>query len=320
MTAPTADQAPARPWSLNRQAAKAVVLNARDTDDARFLLDMLGLVDGPAGHEVLPSDTRAVDLELLRAVPGAATPDDDAPVLAGRATRAMTTPAGLVAAAAPAAAPVPAPLPPPMEPVVPEPAQQTADPEPPRRRGGRQREPIKHGSNGGFQAHKRHGVPIPDDDSCGCRAARHKAQNEYQQARRDRERQAKEAATEAPSSAVPEQHEAVRPPGPTAMPRQRTAPVLPSIAHGTADGWREHHARGALPACDACTDAYAVERAAVSAVDVDVVFAAAQLSSAPSVRRAARAASAALLQLHEAMDELARAERTAVRRSTVGAR
>lgn len=36
---------------------------------------------------------------------------------------------------------------------------------------GRPSEPIKHGTEGGYKAHRLRGVPIPADDPCGCSAA-----------------------------------------------------------------------------------------------------------------------------------------------------
>lgn len=47
-------------WLATLPAAKAVVLHAATTDEARELLDMLGLVDG---GRIVPDDTRQYDIE-----------------------------------------------------------------------------------------------------------------------------------------------------------------------------------------------------------------------------------------------------------------
>lgn len=94
-----------------------------------------------------------------------------------RKTRALT-----VVPAAPAPAPTitppeppdPAPTPPPSALVAPSPANGTE----PRRRGGH----IKHGEPGGYDAHRRRGVPFPEDTggrACGCRRAAAERQAAY---------------------------------------------------------------------------------------------------------------------------------------------
>lgn len=82
--------------SLNRRAARAVALYGRDVDDKRLLLDVLGLVDGPTGREVLPDD---VSNNTLPEVATAITPTDSvtrrpAPEAEGMRDRSAV-PAGL---------------------------------------------------------------------------------------------------------------------------------------------------------------------------------------------------------------------------------
>jgi hypothetical protein len=298
-----------RLWSLNRQAAKAVALNATDVDDARMLLDVLGLVDGPEGRKILPDDRRALDIELLRACPGEPSRDD---VLAERPAKATTVPAGLTAAVEstppPSPPPVAAPAAPPplLEPDMPD--LMTATPPP--RRAGRPPVPIEHGTEKGYLQHKRKRQPIPADDACGCQAAHDATLKRPAAANPPAD---VERPVDAPSS--------VAAPSPTAIPAKRTAPALDPIEHGTVDGYHAHLDRGALPVCSDCRSAVDELTAGVQTttepppplapVDLDVWFTAAQQSTSTTVRRAGRAASTALLQLCQAMDELARAERVA---------
>lgn len=278
-------------WSVNRRAAKAIALNARDSEEARLFLDMLGLVEGPQGREILPDDPRNYDTAFLGAVP-AADPESSPIALSKKAERGdgMTTPSGLRQ--------------------LPDTAAAKEAPATPR---GGQLKPINHGTPGGLKAHERRGDVVPDDDPCGCRAAHRAASAAYQRAAYAKKRAAAghPPPNRAPAAQTP-------PPAPTPTPAvvvpTKPMPRLEPIAHGTTDGWRAHHERGALPVCDPCADANSqrVGRAAVSSVELDVWFAAAQLSPSRSVQRAARAASTALLQLHQAMDELCRAERAAV--------
>lgn len=291
--------------SVNYRAAKAVALHVRDTAEARLFLDMLGLISGPRGRGILPDDSRQYDVPALGAVP-AADPEGSPIALSVAAERGdrMTTPAGLRrlpdAPPTPPAAGLPEPT---SEVTVPTPA-----PSQPNSRA-RNLGPISHGSPGGLRAHERRGETVPDDDPCGCRKAHRAAQAAYQRKHYEKTRATAGHAAQ-PAEAAP-----ATPPSPTpvAIARKPAAPRLEPIEHGTAAGWRTHHARGALPPCEACDAAYGAERAAVSAVELDVWLAAAALSSSKSVQRAARAASVSLLQLHVALDELARVERAAAR-------
>lgn len=42
---------------------------------------------------------------------------------------------------------------------------------------------IKHGEYAGYRAHRNHNIPIPTDDSCGCRAARNQWERDRRAAR-----------------------------------------------------------------------------------------------------------------------------------------
>jgi hypothetical protein len=317
-----------RPWSLNRQAAKAVAINAKGVDDARLLLDMLGLVDGPEGREILPDDKRALDIEMLRACPGEPVKDD---VLAERPAKTNTVPAGLTAATEPTPPPslvaALAALPPLLEPDMTVIDQTIATP--PARRGGRPSIPIQHGSEYGYQQHKRKRVPIPDDDACGCQAAhnatlkRSPAASVVWSSGLVAEARASVALDgETHVVGIPLEYD-VPPPTSAAVPK-RPASALPPIEHGTVDGYHAHLDRGALPVCEDCRAAIAELTAAaepvapplaVAPVDLDVWFTAAEQSPSQSVRRAARSASTALLQLLAAMDALTRAERLQARQA-----
>lgn len=81
---------------LTRRVGKAVVINARDVADARFLLDVVGLIDGPTGRELIPLDTSEIsmpDSGTTRPGPGARTRQVTTPV--ERRPENCTTPAGL---------------------------------------------------------------------------------------------------------------------------------------------------------------------------------------------------------------------------------
>jgi hypothetical protein len=91
--------------SLARSMGKVIVWNAHDTADARLLLEALGLIDGPDGHELLPIDPRPMPLADHHAPPGAHT---QSVTTTEQRPENCTTPPGLrhlpPAAAAPAAA------------------------------------------------------------------------------------------------------------------------------------------------------------------------------------------------------------------------
>lgn len=157
--------------------------------------------------------------------------------------------------------------------VTPASAAVTTTPPPPR-----ELKPIPHGSLTGYTAHSRRKVPIPRDDSCGCRAAR----KAYDDARPPRPKPVR-------SSPAPK---------PTLLPAKRIAPVLPPIVHGTAEGWQAHHDRGALPVCEAC--AAAVAPPPPKPVSAAELLADAQRSPDRAVARAAAAGIRLLVQIEAA--------------------
>lgn len=202
------------PVSANRGTALNLVWASRVDDttphpDARLVLEALGLIDGSV---VLPDDTRPIPLVDLNSGGGAG--DDPNSLTTRRSLQAAESsrdrshvPAGLRTLAPPAPAPVkprrpvervrepkPAKAPRAPQPRKPTPAPVAAVPKPrpssvtaetkPRRPPGRPRKPIEHGTNAGAQQHIRHGVPIPDDDACGCRAAMRAAKADWQRKRR----------------------------------------------------------------------------------------------------------------------------------------
>lgn len=112
--------------SLNERAARAVAVHARDVSDARFLLDMLGLVDGPDGREILPDDTRALPVATLGS-PGSGADEPPARRATGEPpARGVTTPPGLRVLPPPATTPPKTPKPPTARPPVARPAKGAA--------------------------------------------------------------------------------------------------------------------------------------------------------------------------------------------------
>lgn len=82
------------PSTTNRAAARTVVMNATDPAEARLLLDILGLVGGPTGREILPDDVSPnVVFGDVGKAPGA--PSERGQVEMDRRPENCTTPAGL---------------------------------------------------------------------------------------------------------------------------------------------------------------------------------------------------------------------------------
>jgi hypothetical protein len=158
-------------WSVNRRAAKAVVLHARDHDDARLLLDMLGLVDGPHGREILPDDTRLHVVTDMNGLPiGEAPPPRTAPD--EPPARGVTTPPGLAV----------------LPPVAEKPKQLRSSSSSERKprtttpRARKQRKTAACGTPSGAVRHAKRGEPVCEP----CREARNAAQRTYDAARRAR--------------------------------------------------------------------------------------------------------------------------------------
>ena len=61
-------------WSINQLAARAIALHVTDTEDARELLEMCGLI-APGGRTVLPDDERVIAVTNVDAPPGAKDPN-----------------------------------------------------------------------------------------------------------------------------------------------------------------------------------------------------------------------------------------------------
>lgn len=85
--------APAATWSVNHRAALAVAVHAGGTAAERHeLLEILGLVDGPHGRELLPDDTRPIEVATIMVSPAA---EETAVRAAPSPARASSAPAGL---------------------------------------------------------------------------------------------------------------------------------------------------------------------------------------------------------------------------------
>lgn len=295
-------------WSVNRRAAKAVVWGAHDgegrllrdrgpgtlgcldVDEARQLLDMLGLIAGYRGREILPDDTRVYALAAL----GCAGNDADEPPArhvdpGGPAGHVATTPAGL-------------------RNMPPGPLRPTAAP--------RRRPEAECGTPAGLRRHRN-----LQESSCEpCREAERVYQRNYRARRRAAAQPPPAAERPRRTSLPPEplEPEPETPPPPTRGGRPRPP-------CGTRSGYQSHGRHGEQP-CPACRDANAAAQRVYQekcrarrtrervAVELDVWFGAAQRSPHQVVLQAAGRAIAALLQLRVAMDDLARAERAAAAR------
>lgn len=206
-------------WSVNRQAAKAVVLHARDHDDARLLLDMLGLVDGPAGHEILPDDNRRILVLDLTGVPvGEAPPARTAPD--EPPARGVTTPPGL--AVLPPLAKQPRPKA--------ERQERAAKKRSTSTKPRKQRKAAACGTPSGAVRHAKRKEPVCEP----CREARNAAQRKYDSARR-----ARVAAAAAELAAQLEEQTRVtsEPPDAVQQPDQRPASLRPELVPVELDEW-----------------------------------------------------------------------------------
>lgn len=171
-----------------------------------------------------------------------------------------------------------------------------------KRRGGRPRQPINHGTPGGYQAHKRHEVPIPDDDSCGCRAARKKDNADRNRAARAHKRGDVAAGPPDMDPPLAPWEKAL-----VADPFDPDHPAL-QVPPGFVPGGSDDEPPTVTAAPDPARQPPAVP---TSPTDLDEWIAAAQRSRRPAVRRHAQTAVLKLLQLRCALDDLARAEREA---------
>lgn len=313
--------------SMNRQAAKAVALNAHDHDEARLFLDMLGIVDGPRGREILPDETGGIHVPPMGKGPGAqADPPSRAREPEEPAARNVTTPAGLrVLPPASSQAPVTAR------------ATSKAPARAPKPAGTRQPKPIEHGTYRGYQMHGRRNEPISPDDPCGCRAAG----TAYFKAR-DAKKHSDPAPTESARAliVVPDSTpEPVATTSPETKPRNKGGRKPEPIRHGTSGGFQTHKRRKEpIPDDDACgcraarrkdkADRARVSRARKSgrivdqppvvttppspsplAVDLREQIDTASRSPRAAVRRRAARALDLLQDLHDALDDLTRAQR-----------
>jgi hypothetical protein len=163
------------PGALNRATALRFAWVARLDDDhadtaaTREVLEALGII-APGGRTILPDEAGPMSLEG----PGY---DDGANQIAKRPRwvepprRASTAPPGLYADPPPPpvqkAAPVKANKPRP----APKPKAERVPREGSNNPFGRPPLPIEHGEEKGYRAHLRRGIPIPEDDPCGCRRA-----------------------------------------------------------------------------------------------------------------------------------------------------
>lgn len=283
----------------------------RDVAVARELFEVLGLVDGPGGTELLPDDTSVINVPGMgTSTPGQTTPasarTNNAFARADDPRHLPTSPAGL-RDYEPAATPVK--------------RTRAAAPKPPPKKRAPRKAPAKRQAPARPRAAT---PPVPDARTSTTSAPSVRPAGTKRTFARCQGTRADGQRCNAPGDPFCGHHNPL-------TTYRHNGPRRKPIDHGTLRGYFAHYRHRELPVCDRCKDAYnndrptksrgkrldnAIERARRSARDVapelDRWVTWAQDSPNDAVRRAAAVLSGSLMVLRVAVTDLARAEARAI--------